>query len=160
MTKLRRAVSGWWDDLISIPWSNYPGQVLLRMPISPGSWVINAKAVLVAHVDTHGVAGCRIVAGADTDRAQVHFIDPDDNSAPLRNFNGHSVSLQVVHTFTSHSSVIFQCWGQTKKSDFHTYEDGDKVRHTGAKISVTAENIKITAVEVDQLTNAPLKRVQ
>lgn len=158
LAKRRRAISGWWDEPLDVPFPRYPGTALLRMPIPPGSWVINAKAVLVGHVDAHGIAGCRIIAGSDSDKAQVHFVAPDDNSSPLWNFNGNAVSLQVVHTFTSHSSVILQCWGETKKSDFTS--GPDRVKHTGRTMPVLVQDIKITAVEVDDLTNTPLKLVK
>lgn len=143
-----RAVSGWWDERIGVNAIDFPGKPIARLPLPAGSYVITAKMEVFSHVDTNGSVGCRLIAGGDTDQARETWGKPADNRAPLSAFNPYTIALNVVHTFTSANSVILQCWGRTARpSDKAEYPFG-------------VENIKITAIEVGELTNEPLDLIE
>jgi hypothetical protein len=105
------------------------GRTVASMALPPGRWVISAKAMVFA-----GPASCVLQAGADVDEVFALLTD--------------AVSLMVVHRFTDVGQVILRCKGRKPK-----------IVHVNP-LSVagsTVNRVKITAVEVDKLTNQKAK---
>ena len=105
------------------------GRTVASMALPPGRWVISAKAMVFA-----GPASCVLQAGADVDEVFALLTD--------------AVSLMVVHRFTDVGQVILRCKGRKPK-----------IVHVNplSLAGSTVNRVKITAVEVDKLTNQKAK---
>ena len=105
------------------------GATVASMALPPGRWVISAKAMVFA-----GPASCVLQAGADVDEVFALLAD--------------AVSLMVVHRFTDVGQVILRCRGRKPK-----------IVHANplTLAGTTVNRVKITAVEVDKLTNQKAK---
>jgi hypothetical protein len=93
-----------------------------------GSYVINATLTLTSGGGTAGEAYCVLNAGGDTDRKNV-------TTHVATTLGGESMALQVVHTFSDGALVTLSC------ADYGVATE-------------KAEYIKITAVQVNNLTNS------
>ncbi|MDF1598078.1 MAG: hypothetical protein P1T08_18565 [Acidimicrobiia bacterium] len=105
---------------------------VLDLDLAAGSYVIFAKAWFR---DPSGVdipIHCRIQAGADYDESQT--VVPYTPSASVS--NDGAMSLMVVHTFASAGTAVLTCDDPSFNSTFTVYDS------------------KITAIEVDNLSNA------
>lgn len=148
------AISGWWDEPITISNVDFPGKVIARLPVPEGSYVIVAKMEVSTHEDAYGVIGCRLIAGADSDQAQESWMGVGPNYGKKRYspegslLPPQTIALNVVHTYTNSNSVLLQCWGHayTEYTPGHTY--------------FGVRNIKITAIRVAKLTNNLLELVE
>jgi len=105
------------------------GATVASMALPPGRWVISAKAMVFA-----GPASCILQAGPDVDEVFALLTD--------------AVSLMVVHRFTDVGQVILRCKGRKLK-----------ILQTNplTLAGTTVNRVKITAVEVDKLTNQKAK---
>ncbi|HEY8639089.1 MAG TPA: hypothetical protein VIL53_01135 [Solirubrobacterales bacterium] len=122
------AFSTFHDDLISFPNGLAPIG-MLAIP-KAGSYVINAKMeAFDGAIGDSTADACTLTAGGDVDTQgfDVTGSCSDDQE---------TVALQLVHTFTAPASVVLSC------SD-------------GGVGAVSAKNTKITAVQVDSLSNVP-----
>jgi hypothetical protein len=130
-TTANRAFSGFHDGGIAMP-NSLGNLVTLKIPAA-GSYVINAK--LDAFNNSNDASTndrCRLTAGGNFD--EVRF---DVDAFPL---DKEAVALQVVHTFGSPGSVTLSC------TDNGGIGKGD----------VIAQLMKITAVEVGELSDVPI----
>jgi hypothetical protein len=108
------------------------GATVASMTLPAGRWVISAKAMVLA-----GPARCILQAGADFDEVFVLLAD--------------AVSLMVVHRFKDPGQVILRCKGR-KTQILHI--------NPLTVAGTTVNRVKITAVEVDKLTNQKAKEAK
>jgi hypothetical protein len=132
VTAANSAFSGFHDGDVSMP--DFLGALpiaSLNIPAS-GSYVISAKldAHNVATAADNPLSECRLRAAGDVDTVDfdVDSAGEDDQEA---------VALQLVHTFTSPTTVTLSCT-----------DNGDG--------NVVAEFTKITAVQVAKLSNVQI----
>lgn len=105
------------------------GKTVASLPLPPGRWVISVKAMVFA-----GPATCLLQAGPDVD--EVFALQAD------------AVALMVVHRFPELGQVILRCKGRKAKI----------ISTNPLKLAGTTVNrVKITAVEVDKITNTKAK---
>jgi hypothetical protein len=110
-----------------------PGDKVGHLNLQPGSYVLFAKAWIENQSTTTATtAGCELDAGADSDKDDLKLEPSTSNNA----FRG-AVSLNVAHTFTSAGIAQLSCF-------------------TGSGVTVTANNVVVTAVPVGSLTGNDL----
>jgi hypothetical protein len=105
------------------------GKTVASLLLPAGRWVITAKAMVFA-----GPATCALQAGPDVD--EVFALQSD------------AVALMVVHRFAGVGQVILRCRG--RKSEIIS-------THPLKIAGTTVSRVKITALEVDKLTNTKAK---
>jgi hypothetical protein len=99
---------------------------------SAGKYVIIGKAFLFDNVNTSVVTDCKLVAGADWDESRAHL--SGNSGAGI--VSAATVAFDLVHEFSAAGSIDLQC--------------------NGYGVSVSAFQIKITAIKVENLTNTAL----
>jgi hypothetical protein len=132
-TTTTRAFSGYHDNPIALPPAM--GKIAtLKIPLA-GNYVINAK-LAVRNLATSPYASVqgRCVLSTSWDTDELVFDAGHSNTLT----NDETLALQVVHTFAAPGSVTLSC------------EDN------GALGFMEATDIKITAVQVGNLTNTPI----
>ena len=102
----------------------------LNIP-SAGNYVVVAKAWLFDNVNTAVLTDCTLVAGADTDETRTML---EGNSGVV--VAAAPMVLEVVHVFAGAGAVALNC--------------------NAFGVNVSAENIKIVAIKVGNLTNTGL----
>jgi hypothetical protein len=117
---------------VTISTSVTPGDKVGHLNLPPGSYVIFAKAWIENQsASTTTTAGCELDAGKDSDTDTLKLEGFSSGA-----FRG-AVALNVSHTFTSAGSVQLSCV-------------------TGAGVTVTANNVVVTAIQVGSLTGNQL----
>jgi hypothetical protein len=123
------AISGFKNGPVAVP-SSLTSIAQLSIP-TPGKYVIVAKLWLFDNVNTSLLTDCQLAAGVDTDRARTML---EGNSGTV--VAGTAVALNVVHEFMSPGTVQLSC--------------------DAFGVDVSANDIKITAIQVGDLTNTSL----
>ena len=115
--------------------NSFPGTVVTTLSIPPGHYFIIGK-VNVAHTGQRPhEAGCRLLAGNDTDRADLLIDTP---GSPLGPIVGAPITLSLVHTTLTGGVVVLQCY---TRSDAYFMQLND---------------IKITAIKVGGISSEQL----
>lgn len=123
------AISGFWDGPLDIPGATL--STLKTLEVGPGSYVAFGKAWFFNTAGTGVLVHCRLdTTEGDFDETRVGLGPNGDATA------GEAAAFQVAHTFAGPGQFELQC------SDFGS----------GAQ----ARFIKITALPLDNLSNAPL----
>jgi hypothetical protein len=126
------AFSGGLPGPIAITTAIGPGDKVGHLNLASGSYVIFAKAWLENQSSSLATtATCELDAGSDSDR-DVLKLEP----AGANSFRG-AVALHVAHTFASPGTAQLSC-------------------ATGAGVSVTANDVVVTAIQVGNLTGGAL----
>ena len=143
------AHSGFLDEA-SMDYVEFPGKVITGLPLPAGKWVVWAKADILPHVNASGSFGCRIIVGADVDNASSSwwYQSLDNGYGNLDTFIPQSIALNVVHELTNDNEAVFQCFT-------NAIRDVD-----GAPYPLILNNIKITAIRADTLTNKALTQIK
>jgi hypothetical protein len=123
------AISGFKNGPVAVP-SSLTSIAQLSIP-TPGKYVIVAKLWLFDNVNTSLLTDCQLAAGVDTDRARTML---EGNSGVV--VAGATVAFNVVHEFISPGTVQLSC--------------------NAFGVDVSANDIKITAIQVGDLTNTSL----
>ena len=96
-----------------------------------GKYVIFAKLWMFDNVNTSVLTDCTLVAGTDSDESRTML---EGNSGVV--VAGATIALNVVHEFSGAGAVALNC--------------------NGFGVSISINNIKITAIKVANLTNSGL----
>jgi hypothetical protein len=123
------AFSAYLDGPVALP-SGLATIATLTLP-DAGSYVIFAKAWLFDNVNSNVLTDCRLSAEGDTDQTRATV---EGNSGTV--VTGAAVSFSVVHKFTAPGVAELKC--------------------NGFGVNVSANQIKITAIKVANLTNSAL----
>jgi hypothetical protein len=142
------AISGWWDEPISLGFGKPPpGEVVGKLELPEGSYVIIAKSEVIVGASAPGVLGCRLTAGGSSDEGRAAWEPTGGNlTQPPTSSTPHTLALTVVHTFASPGTVWLQCWGQPSVGLLG-----------GQQNILNVENIKMTAIRIAKLTTAPMQ---
>jgi hypothetical protein len=123
------AFSGYKNGPVAVP-ATLTTIATLNLP-SAGKYVIFAKLWLFDNVNTSVLTDCQLSAEGDTDHARASL---EGNGAAF--VTGASVALNVVHEFTAAGAAELKC--------------------NAFGVDVSANQIKITAIKVGNLTNSAL----
>jgi len=123
------AYSGFKNGPVAAP-SSLSTIATLNIP-QAGKYVIFAKLWMFDNVNTAVLTDCTLVAGSDTDESRTML---EGNSGTV--VAGATVALNVVHEFSGAGAVALNC--------------------NGFGVSISINNIKITAIKVANLTNSGL----
>jgi hypothetical protein len=122
------AFSGSIEGSVTITTATRPGDKVGHLNLQPGSYVIFAKAWIENQsATTATTAGCELDAGTASDLDYLK-VEPAYENA----FRG-AVALNVAHTFTSAGTAQLSCF-------------------TGGGVTVSANNVVVTAIQVASLT--------
>lgn len=129
-----RAIAGFRDGPVGFGGNTSAYQTVVTLSLPAGSYAISAKL----YVSGTNIApppvniSCRLLAGTDTDQTMTSLDPPGPDYG--------SIALQVAHTATTGFAAVVQCSSLT----------------IGGGLVTSAQNAKITALPVDNLTNQTL----
>ncbi|MGZ8716410.1 MAG: hypothetical protein ACXWYO_04790 [Gaiellaceae bacterium] len=121
------AFSGFKNGPVAMP-ASLATIATLNVP-SAGKYVVVGKAWLLDNVNTGVIVDCQLSAGADSDQNRTSL---EGNTAGF--VSGAAVAFNVVHEFTGAGAVELKC--------------------NAFGVNVSANQIKITAIKVGNLTNS------
>ena len=123
------AYSGYKNGPVAVP-GTLSTIATLNVP-NAGTYVIVGKVWLFDNVNTSVLTDCQLAAGTDTDDSRTLLIGGGGGLIP-----GATVAFNVVHDFTGSGVVELKC--------------------NAFGVNVSANQIKITAIKVGNLTNSAI----
>lgn len=140
------AISGWWDGPISLTFGKAPpGEVVGKLEVPEGSYVIIAKMEVNVRASAAGVLGCRLTAGGSSDEGRAAWESASGDFAPTAvSSTPHALALMAVSTYAEPGTIWLQCWGHPSAGLIAAHQN-----------SLTVGDVKMTAIRVAGLTMAP-----